>query len=109
MKVRQLTPAIGSGLADVFFRALGFDFGSGAFRNSVLGLLIGHVLITLPFVFLGISASLYNFDRSLEESDRSLGASRFVTFRRVALPIIEPGIIAILVTERLVGHRSLRF
>ena len=80
--------------AEAFFRALGFDLGSGVFRNSVLGLLIGHVLITLPFVFLGISASLYNFDRSLEEAARSLGANRFTTFRRVTLPIIKPGIIA---------------
>ena len=80
--------------AEAFFRALGLDIGSGVFRNSILGLLIGHVLITLPFVFLGISASLYNFDRSLEEAARSLGASRLTTFRRVTLPIIKPGIIA---------------
>ena len=80
--------------AEAFFRAMGFDLGSGMFRNSVLGLLIGHVLITLPFVFLGISASLYNFDHSLEEAARSLGASRLTTFRRVTLPIIKPGIIA---------------
>ncbi len=80
--------------AEAFFRAVGVEVGSGVFRNSVLGLLIGHVLITLPFVFLGISASLYNFDRSLEEAARSLGASRLTTFRRVTLPIIKPGIIA---------------
>ena len=80
--------------AEAFFRVMGFDLASGVFRNSVLGLLIGHVLITLPFVFLGISASLYNFDRSLEEAARSLGASRLTTFRRVTLPIIKPGIIA---------------
>ena len=80
--------------AEAFFRAVGLDIGSGVFRNSALGLLIGHVLITLPFVFLGISASLYNFDRSLEEAARSLGASRFTAFRRVTLPIIKPGIIA---------------
>ena len=80
--------------AEAFFRALGLDIGSGMFRNSILGLLIGHVLITLPFVFLGISASLYNFDRSLEEAARSLGASRLTAFRRVTLPIIKPGIIA---------------
>lgn len=80
--------------AEAFFRAVGVEVGSGVFRNSVLGLLIGHVLITLPFVFLGISASLYNFDRSLEEAARSLGANRFTTFRRVTLPIVKPGIIA---------------
>lgn len=79
---------------DAFVRAIGLEVLAGLFRNSFMGLLIGHVLITLPFVFLGISSSLYNFDRSLEEAARSLGADRFTTFRRITLPIIKPGIIA---------------
>jgi putative spermidine/putrescine transport system permease protein len=79
---------------EAFFGAIGLNVLSGAFRNTFLGLLIGHVLITLPFVFLGISASLYNFDTSLEEAARSLGADKFTTFRRITLPLIKPGIIA---------------
>jgi putative spermidine/putrescine transport system permease protein len=79
---------------EAFFKAVGLDALSGMFRNSFLGLLIGHVLITLPFVFLGISASLYNFDMSLEEAARSLGAGKLTTFRRITLPLIKPGIIA---------------
>ncbi len=73
-----------------------FDWAgtSVGFRNSFWGLLIGHVLVTLPFVFLSISAALHNFDRSLEEAARSLGADRYVTFRRITLPIIKPGIIS---------------
>jgi putative spermidine/putrescine transport system permease protein len=79
---------------EALFKAMGLDMLSGLFRNSFLGLLIGHVLITLPFVFLGISASLYNFDMSLEEAARSLGAGKFTTFRRITLPLVKPGIIA---------------
>ena len=79
---------------DAIMRELGLTGFVGLFRNSMLGLLIGHVLITLPFVFLGISSSLYNFDLTLEEAARSLGASRWRAFRRVTLPIIKPGIIA---------------
>ena len=67
---------------------------SGIFRHSFFGLLIGHVLITLPFVFIGISGSLNNFDLSLEEASRNLGGGRFITFWRITLPIIKPGIIA---------------
>jgi putative spermidine/putrescine transport system permease protein len=97
-----LLPEILTAIALLFFyynfdasmRALGLDMFVGLFRNSMLGLLIGHVLITLPFVFLGISSSLYNFDTSIEEAARSLGAGRYTTFRRVTLPIIKPGIIA---------------
>lgn len=79
---------------DALMREIGWTSLVGLLRNSMLGLLIGHVLITLPFVFLGISSSLYNFDLSLEEAARSLGASRWRAFRRVTLPIIKPGIIA---------------
>ncbi len=97
-----LLPEILTAIALLFFyynidsvlRAVGLDFMTGVLRNSMVGLLIGHVLITLPFVFLGISSSLYNFDLSLEEAARSLGASRWVTFLRITLPIIKPGIIA---------------
>ena len=97
-----LLPEILTAIALLFFyynfdaamRTLGLDMFVGLFRNSMLGLLIGHVLITLTFVFLGISSSLYNFDMAIEEAARSLGAGRFTTFRRVTLPIIKPGIIA---------------
>lgn len=97
-----LLPEILTAIALLFFyynfdaamRALGLDILVGLFRNSILGLLLGHVLVTLPFVFLAISSSLYNFDRSLEEAARSLGAGRFTTFWRVTLPIIKPGVIS---------------
>ena len=97
-----LLPEILTAIALLFFyynaedvmAAIGFEGLRGVFRNSFIGLLIGHVLVTLPFVFLSISASLYNFDRSLEEAARSLGADRYTTFRRITLPIIKPGIIS---------------
>ena len=79
---------------EAFFSAIGTPLLSGIFRHSFFGLLIGHVLITLPFVFLGISGSLNNFDLSLEEASRSLGGGRFITFWRITLPIVKPGIIA---------------
>jgi putative spermidine/putrescine transport system permease protein len=37
---------------------------------------------------------LYNFDSSLEDAARSLGANRLTTFRRITLPIIKPGVIS---------------
>jgi putative spermidine/putrescine transport system permease protein len=80
--------------AEDLIASLGFEGIRGVFRNSIFGLLIGHVLVTLPFVFLSISASLYNFDRTIEEAARSLGADRYTVFRRITLPIIKPGIIS---------------
>ena len=54
------------------------------------GLLIGHVLVTCPFVIATITASLVGFDLSLEEAARSLGASPLQAFRLITLKIISP-------------------
>lgn len=67
--------------------------GSGLAR-SFPGLLIGHVLVTLPFVVAAVSASLVDFDPALEEAARSLGAGPFEAFRKVTLPNISAGISA---------------
>ena len=56
------------------------------------GLLIGHVLVTCPFVIATVSASLVGFDLSLEEAARSLGAGPLQAFRLVTLKIISPAV-----------------
>ena len=71
-----------------------FYYAIGLGGTSYAGLLIGHVLVSTPYVFLTVSAVLYNFDRALEEAARSLGANAFTTFRRITLPIIKGGVIS---------------
>jgi putative spermidine/putrescine transport system permease protein len=83
-----LLPEILTAIALLFFF---YNIGLG---KTVIGLVAGHVLITLPFAFLAVSSVLYNFDTSLEEAARSLGAGKFTTFRRITLPIIKPGVIS---------------
>jgi putative spermidine/putrescine transport system permease protein len=56
------------------------------------GLLIGHVLVTCPFVIATVSASLIGFDISLEEAARSLGARPLQAFRLVTLKIVAPAV-----------------
>ena len=63
-------------------------------NRSLTGLIIGHVLVTCPYVIGTVSAALTGFDTSLEEASRSLGASPWQTFHKVTLPMITPGIIA---------------
>lgn len=58
------------------------------------GMLVGHILVTMPFVIGTVSAALYGFDLSLEEAARSLGASPLHAFRSVTLPNIKSGISA---------------
>lgn len=57
-------------------------------------LLIGHIVLMLPFIIRVIASSLANFDYSVEEASMSLGASRLQTFFTVVLPNIRSGLIA---------------
>lgn len=63
-------------------------------NRTFIGLLMGHVLIASPYVFLTVSSTLYNFDVSLEEAARSLGAGKFKTFVKITMPLIKSGLIA---------------
>jgi spermidine/putrescine transport system permease protein len=57
-------------------------------------LVIGHVLLTLPFIVITVSSQLYGFPRELEEAALSLGANEFQTFFEITLPLIAPSIFA---------------
>ncbi len=62
--------------------------------KSFLLLLIGHVVITLPYVLLVVQARLVGIKREYEEAAMSLGASPFQTFLSVTLPLLTPAIFA---------------
>jgi len=71
-----------------------FFYGLGWQKTGLAGLIAGHMLICVPYVFLITSAILIRFDRSLEEAARNLGAGTLQTFWRVTLPLIKGGIIS---------------
>jgi putative spermidine/putrescine transport system permease protein len=85
-----MLPGIVLGLALYLFY---LSSGLGLTR-TMPGLVIGHVLVTCPYVIGTVNASLVGFDKSYEEAARSLGAGPLKTFRIITLPIISPGIIA---------------
>lgn len=84
-----LLPEILTAIALLFFF---YEIGIGT--QYYAALLTGHVLMTLPFVFLNVTASLQGLDGTGELAARSLGASRWTAFRRVTLPLAKPGIIS---------------
>lgn len=88
MMAPLLIPEILTAIALLFFM---YQIGVGT-RYSI-GLQIGHIVITFPYVFMNVSSALFNFNGSLEEAARSLGASPFTAFRRIVLPMIKPGVI----------------
>jgi spermidine/putrescine transport system permease protein len=57
-------------------------------------LLIGHVVLTLPYVLLVVQARLVGIKRVYEEAALSLGANPFQTFKEVTLPLLAPAILA---------------
>jgi spermidine/putrescine transport system permease protein len=57
-------------------------------------ILIAHILFNISYVVITVRARLVGFDRHLEEAAMDLGANELVTFLRITLPLIMPGIIA---------------
>lgn len=57
-------------------------------------LLIGHMLIVLPYCVRVVSASLASFDFAIEEAAVSLGAPPWKAFFTVVLPNVSSGVIA---------------
>lgn len=62
--------------------------------RGFLTLLLAHVMFSIAFVAVTVRARLAGFDRSLEEAASDLGANAWVTFQRVTLPLILPGVLA---------------
>ncbi|ALN75098.1 MULTISPECIES: ABC transporter permease [unclassified Aureimonas] len=74
---------------------------------SVPSLLIGHVVVSVPYVTRTIIAVYQGTSPSFEESAFILGASRWQVFRHVTLPLVRPGIISGLLFSMLVSLDNL--
>ena len=81
-----LLPALAFG-----FAALIFIYRIGL-RPTLTFLVLGHVIVCVPFVIRTTLASLSQLDPSLDDASLSLGATPGMTFRRITLPLIGRGI-----------------
>lgn len=63
-------------------------------RGTLHGLVLGHILLTIPWTVRLVSASLVGLDRAVEEAAMNLGAGPWTTFRRITLPMMRPGLVA---------------
>lgn len=66
---------------------------------SLFTVVLGHVLICIPYSVTVLNAGFEGFDRSLEEASADLGETAFGTFRRVTLPMVAPAIISSLLVS----------
>lgn len=62
--------------------------------GSIVGLVLAHTALAVPFVVVNVATSLRTMDRNLELAAQSLGAGPVRTFRRITLPLILPGVLA---------------
>jgi spermidine/putrescine transport system permease protein len=60
---------------------------------SQITVILGHLVLTMPFVVLIVSARLQGFDRRLEWAAADLGANPVQVLRHVVLPLILPAIL----------------
>ena len=77
---------MGASLLGLF---VSFNIGRG-----FLTLVLAHVMFSIAYVTVTVRARLSGFDRALEEAAYDLGATPRVTFTRVTLPLIMPGVLA---------------
>ena len=83
-----LLPTIVLGLAILIV------FASMGFLGTFSGLIVAHLVITLPYALRILVTTLNNIPLTCEEAAATLGGSPLTVFRRVTLPMMSPGIVA---------------
>ncbi len=73
----------------VLIEATGFFIGLGL--HSVV---IGHVVVSLPYTILTTMPLLERLSVTLEEASHDLGAGTWQTFRRITLPLLLPALVS---------------
>ncbi len=71
----------------IFFEGLGM-------AETFTGLVIAHLVVSVPFAYRTICVSVAGLDRRLEQSSAILGAGPVRTFFNITLPLMKTGVIA---------------
>ncbi len=66
----------------------------GRLTATYIGIIMAHATLGIPFVIITVTATLTGFDQSLIRASASLGANPRITFFKVILPLILPGVIS---------------
>ncbi len=86
--VLTVSPDIVMGISLLIF------FITCSIELGFLTLLIAHTTLSLPFVIITVLARLAEFDESVIEAARDLGATEWKAFYHVILPMIWPAVLA---------------
>ena len=72
-----------------------FMFAKLGFANSLIGLAVVHTILQIPFSVYLMRNAFESVPRELEEAAVIDGCSTFVSFRRVFLPLVLPGMVTV--------------
>lgn len=61
--------------------------------DSLLGVILAHLIPTVPYATLMLAGAFANYDADYEAQARTLGASPVAVWSRVTLPLIAPGLL----------------
>lgn len=93
-----LPPVVGGVALLLAFGRRGF---AGAWLNETFGIslpfttaavVLAETFVAMPFLVITVEAGLRSADRRFEEAAATLGANRWMVFRRVTLPMIAPSL-----------------
>ncbi|MEM1292100.1 MAG: ABC transporter permease subunit [Cyanobacteria bacterium P01_H01_bin.162] len=91
IKLFLLLPIIVSPLATLM--GIQFVLIRLGLSGTLLGVVLVHLLPTIPYMTLVLSSVYANFDLSYEAQARTLGASPMQVLSQVTLPLIAPGVV----------------
>ena len=74
--------------------AMFFFYSRINLQGTHVGVILAHAALATPFVVITVTATLVGFDQSLIRAAHGLGATPTVTFFRVIVPLILPGVIS---------------
>ncbi len=69
-------------------------FQTVGINRSIFTVMIGHIVLSLPYTILVLMPRLQQIDVGLEEAAYDLGASRLRTFRSIVFPLILPAVVS---------------
>lgn len=61
---------------------------------TTAAVVLAEAFVAMPFLVIAVEGALRGADRRYEDAAATLGASRWLVFRRVTLPIVAPGVAA---------------
>lgn len=88
------TTLIALGLVMTFDKPNPLTFGV-TMTGTVYIMLIGYIIIKLPYTLRMIKAAYAGIDDSLEEAAKNLGANTIKTYFKVILPIVTPAVLSV--------------